>query len=444
MIQDSEKQAIRQEGQSNSGKIERKLKVFLSDWLQALNEKIDRRLVVSFLRTSMALLLHRHRNEGGWMSELGSYLVPENAEAGRKRIQKLLYSPKWDSQDLEEYLWQQGESRVLAGEQAGETMLAIWDESVIEKSESLKLEGLGPVRSSKAARLKRIKPGYFHPPGGRPVFVPGFHWLQVLVCGMKGAMVPAHARFWTNRGERASSRRTEEWQVLQEVADRFRYRVIHVFDRGFAGTPWLTHLFVAAARFVIRWPHTYRLVDEHGLEKKAWEIARGKRSWEQRMIWDARRQCQRKIGIVAFPVVDPVHFQPLWLVISRQGAGKQPWYLLSSEPADTPERAFHIILIYARRWQIEMSLRFEKAELGFESLRAFSWEVRQRLFLMMSLMHAFLLRFLAPDFAALRDYLLNRWCHRTGERSRLVQAPLYRLRFALAFFWLRFPPPLLS
>lgn len=444
MLKDSEKQAIRQQAQSNSWKIETKLHEFLSDWLRQLNEKIDRRLVVTFVCLSMALLLHRHRNEGGWMSELGSYLVPENAEAGKKRIQKLLYSPKWDSKDLEEHLWQLGEQRVQAGERAGETMLAIWDESVIEKSESLKLEGLGPVRSSKAARLKRIKPGYFNPPGGRPVFVPGFHWLQVLVCGMKGTLVPAHTRFWTSRGERASSRRAEEWQVLQECADRFGYRVIHVFDRGFAGTPWLTHLFVAAARFVIRWPHTYRLLDEQGVEKKAWEISRGKRSWEQRMIWDARRQCHRKIGIIAFPVMDPVHFQPLWLVISRQGPGKKPWYLLTSEPADTPERAFHIILIYARRWQIEMSLRFEKSELGFESLRAFSWQVRQRLFLIMTLTHAFLLRFLAPDFAALRDYLLNLWCHRTGERSRLVQAPLYRLRFALAFFWLRFPPPLLA
>lgn len=444
MLKDSEKQVRRQQAHTTSWKIEWKLLDFLGELLKELDQQIDRRLVVTFVGLSMALLLHRHRNEGGWLSKLGSYLVPENAEAGKKRIQKLLYSQKWDSQVLEEHLWQMGEQRVAAGQAAGETMLAIWDESVLEKSESLQLEGLGPVRSSKAVRLKRIKPGYFNPPGGRPVFVPGFHWLQVLVCGLKGPVVPAHTRFWTNRGERASSRRAEEWQVLQQVADRFWSRVIHVFDRGFAGTPWLTHLFVVGARFVIRWPHTYRLLDEQGVEKKAWEIARGKRSWEQRLIWDAHRRCHRKIGILAFPVYDLVHQEQLWLVISRQGPGKTPWYLLTSEPADTPERAFRIILMYARRWQIEMSLRFEKSELGFESLRAFSWEVRQRLFLILTLVHAFLLRFLSPAFDALRTYLLDVWCHRNGERSRLVQAPLYRLRFALAFFWLRFPPPLLT
>jgi hypothetical protein len=63
---------------------------------------------------------------------------------------------------------------------------------------------------------------------------------------------------------------------------------------------------------------------------------------------------------------------------------------------------------------------------------------------MLALVHAFFLRFLAPDFEDLRNYLLNVWCHRNGERSRLVQAPLYRLRFAHALFWSCFPPPLLA
>jgi hypothetical protein len=444
MNKDSEKAAAKQQADRVSGKMEQNLLGYLGDLLRELNGRIDRRLVVTFVSLSIAMLMHRHRHEGGWISQLGSYLEPMNAEAGKKRIQKLLYSRKWDSSLLEKHLWRLGEQRVAAGERTGETMLAIWDESVVEKSEALKLEGLGSVRSSKAVRLKRIKPGYFNPPGGRPIIVPGFHWLQVLICGMNGSLVPAHTRFWSNRGEQASTRRAEEWQVLQVLADRLRARVIHVFDRGFAGTPWLTSLFVAGVRFVVRWPHKYRLIDENGIEKRAWEIARGKRSWEQRMIWDARRRCQRKIGILAFAVTDPVFQQPLWLVISRQGSGKKPWYLLTSEPIYTPEQAFHIILIYARRWQIEMSLRFDKTELGFESLRAFSWEVRQRLFLILVLIHAFLLRFLAPDFDPLRNYLLNTWCHRNGERSRLVQAPLYRLRFALAFFWLRFPPPLLA
>ena len=201
--------------------------------------------------------------------------MPQNAEAGRKRIQKLVYSRKWNSDLLPELFWRRGERRVAAGEQAGETLLAIWDESVLEKPESLQLENLSPVRSSKAVRLKRIKPGYFNPPGGRPIFVPGFHWLEVLVCGLRGPVTPSQVRFWTTRGTQATTKREEEGGVLREAAQRWWDRVIHVFDRGFAGSPWLGILFVHAVRFVIRWPKDYTLIDENGQRKKAWRSPRG-------------------------------------------------------------------------------------------------------------------------------------------------------------------------
>lgn len=442
MFNGKSKRAKRQQAKRYSGRIERALLTHFHPLLSELNEQIDRRLVVTFTSLLVALIRHRHRSEGTWLSELGSYLVPENAQAGVKRIQKLLYSRRWDSGTLEDFLWQQGDQQVATNQAKGETPLVIWDESVLEKPESLQLEGLGPVRSSKAARLKRIKPGYFNPPGGRPIFVPGFHFLQVLVCGMRGGVVPAHAHWWTNRGERASSKREEERQVLWQAARRWGGQVIHVWDRGFAGSPWLGLAFIHAVRFILRWPKGYRLVDEQGVVKKAWEMGRGKRSWEQRLLWDTRRRCHRKVGIVAFPVADPVYGQPLWLVVSRQGPGKAPWYLLTSEPAHTPELAWKVILAYARRWQIEMSLRFEKSELGLESLRSFSWEVRLRLGWMLVLVHAFLLQLLSPTAAGLKQYLLEVWCHRNGERSRDIQAPLYRLRFALALLWSFFPPPL--
>lgn len=57
----------------------------------------------------------------------------------------------------------------------------LWDESVVEKPESIHSEGLCAVRSSKAKRLKRIKPGFYNPPGGRPVHVPGFEWMSLLL-----------------------------------------------------------------------------------------------------------------------------------------------------------------------------------------------------------------------------------------------------------------------
>ena len=173
---------------------------------------------------------------------------------------------------------------------------------MIEKPESIQAEGLCPVRSTKAVRLKRIKPGYFNPPGGRPVFVPGFHWLQVLVVGKKGPPILAHMRWWSTRGERKTGKREEERQVMRQIDTLWGKDVLHIWDRGFAGAPWLDIAFTYAARFVMRWPKQYKLINQDGDLRKAWEINRGKRPWEYRLLWDARRRCKRKTGIVAFEV----------------------------------------------------------------------------------------------------------------------------------------------
>ncbi len=72
---------------------------------------------------------------------------------------------KWDDR---KYLWRMGDERVKELNEQNEEAYGIWDESVLEESGSLKAQGLCAVRWTKAARLKRIKPGYFNPPTGVP------------------------------------------------------------------------------------------------------------------------------------------------------------------------------------------------------------------------------------------------------------------------------------
>ena len=391
----------------------------------------------------LVILRHRHRQQGLVLSELGGHLLPpDQAPAGTKRISNLLRSPRWAAAQLCEYLWGQADQRVGELGRAGELALAIWDESVLEKPESLHLAGLGPVRSAKAARLKRIKPGFFNPPGGRPIMVPGFHWLQVLVTGLHGPPRVAHLRWWTTRGAQASDRRTQARAVLRHTADRWGANVIHVWDRGFAGQPWLTLAYVHAVRFVLRWRKDFKLLDDQGRLRKPGELSRGRRSWEHRYLYDTRRRCRRKTGVIAFPVTDPVHHQPLWLVVSRP-KGRPPWYLLTNQPIRSPEDAWQIVFIYLRRWQVEMALRFDKCELAFESPRVQAWETQQRLLLITTLAYAFLVSLLDCSTVDIVTWLLRHWCHRTGEWQLTVKLPLYRLRLALSQLWLTHPPPLL-
>ena len=436
------KDKTKDEARQASWEVAARLKAYVEPLLRELDEALDKRLVGTFEKTLQAIITFRHSSQGLLLSELGGYITNgEQAPAGTKRLSNLLRSRKWDGAIIERFLWGQAKSRLAQLQQTGRDALLVWDDSVLEKAESIALEGLCAVRSSVAARLKRIKPGYFNPPGGKPVFVPGLNWLCVLLLGWSGPPVVVAMDWWTSRGKFASDKRNRHEQLLGRLAQAFGRQALHVFDRGFAGAPWLALAFEHRIRFLMRWPKGYQLLNADGQLLKAWQIARGKRSWQQRYIYDARRHVQRKIGFLALEVAHPDYptFN-LWLVISRQGAGRQPWYLLTNEPVFTDDDAWQLILAYARRWQIEMAYRYAKSELALESPRLWFWHNRLKLLLMATLVYAFLLSFLNPDLDALRAWLLRHFCHRTGKRSQVALTPLYRLRAALSCLWLRFEP----
>ena len=399
------------------------LQSFIGPLEQWLDRQIDRRLVRTFFLALVAIVRLRNSRSGLLLSELGAHILsPAQAPAGTKRLSNLLRSAKWSHTLLDKFLRHRAGQSLAHLEQQDELALAIWDESVLEKPESIALEGLCPVRSSKAARLKRIKPGYYNPPGGPPVFVPGLQWLTVMVAGMQGAPALAALRWWTSRGRLASHRREQTASLLLQCAQWWQRRVVHVFDRGFAGTPWLRELGGHQLRFILRWPTRYHLADDKG-ERPAWQITRGKRSQDHREIWDLHRRQYRKTGIVAVPVRHPQMDDALWLVVSRPGKGRKPWYLLTNEPIAATGDAWRVVFAYARRWQVEMCCRACKSDLAMESPRLWFWENRLKLLLMVTLVYAFLLSLLQPS--------LGPWskdCSGTGaiERESGTAKPRYR------------------
>ena len=132
----------------------------------------------------------------------------------------------------------------------------------------------------------------------------------------------------------------------------------------------------------------------------------------------------------------------LWLVVSRLGKGRQPWYLLTNQPLDTTDTAWRVGLVYVRRWQVEMCYRSCKTDRAMESPRLWFWENGLKLRLMASLVYAFLLSLLTPPLALLVQEILRNWCHRTGKRYSHLAAPLSRLRSALSSLWLTDSPSL--
>jgi hypothetical protein len=364
------------DGEQMAQGLAKELSVFLFPLLVTLDRLLDKRLVRTFLQTIQVILAHRDRVGGLRFRELGGYLLsPEQAPAGSKRLSNLVHSSNWTAKVVEDDLWQRADHQVQNGQEQGEDALAIWDSSEWEKPESVASEDLCAVRSSKAKRLTHIKPGYYNPPG-RPIFVPGMHWLGIIVMGRSAQLGPpllAVMRWWSSRGANASFRRDEEGKLLVERLLVWGRSVVHIFDQGFAGAFWLGVLLAFALRFVLRWRADYQLSDAQGNRRKAWRIAFGKRGWSERTIWDSRRAQWVRASVLALPVTHPEYRdRPMWLVVCRS-KGRTPWYLLTAEPISTDEDALRVVFAYMRRWQIELTWRFDKSELAFQSPRLWRW-----------------------------------------------------------------------
>jgi hypothetical protein len=324
--------------------------------------------------------LFRNRAHGLLLSELGGYLLsPSHAPAGTKRLSNLLRCDKWASDLVGDYLWKQAAKRQEQLQTEGKDALVLWDESVNEKPESRKVEGLCPVRSSKAKRLARSRPGF----PARPVIVNGFHWMGLLLIGMSGSPTVAFMQWFTtttrgaNEKEKIKGHNIEttdlvsvRYALLKKCWAAWQDRVLHLFDRGYASGKWIEACVEFKLRFVMRWPKRFKLLNLDGEEKHAWQLFQGKTPWDERIVWDTVQNKPRRLGILATLVEHPeLPNVALWLVCARPGDGKEPWYLLTTEPIRNVDEAFRIVLAYARRWQIEMAFRFGKSELAMESPR---------------------------------------------------------------------------
>ena len=414
---------------------------FLEPLVRELDGTVDKRPLRTLVQTVEAIVSFRDRTHGLLLSELGGYMDGLGQGGGTKRLSTLIHHTGWKAKQIETFLLWRADEQIAQWAAGGEEGLLIWDGTVLEKPESLKAEGLCAVRSSKAARLTHVKKGYYHPPGA-PIFVPGLHGIGLLLAGRanrQGPALLAALRWWTSRGPLASHEKDENCKLLRMASQRWGHRLIHVFDRGYCGKPWLGALRGFQVRFIMRWKTNYHLLDATGSKQAAWKIARGKPGLAPRTIWDAVHHRNVEGRVLFFPVTHPDFPDwPLTLVVGRR-KGEQPWYLLTNEVVTTAEEAWKVVLAYARRWHIELAFRNLKSEMAIQSLRVYDWEARLKLLGMLTLAYAFLMELMRQEGRTARDWLIDYACHRTGEHLREVELPFTRLRIALAKLWLAYP-----
>jgi hypothetical protein len=228
--------------------------------------------------------------------------------------------------------------------------LCIWDGSVLEKAESQKVEGLCSVRSSKAKRLRKLKPGLFNQLSGPPIVVRGMKWTGVVIAGLKHApTILAICMVESERLTRDHPAPSGTGVALSPKSGAWGERVLHVFDRGYASRNWLAVLQEAEARFLIRWQKGHVVWDAAEQEGKNWQLIRGQLPQERREVYDAHLYTTRQMGINVLSFRHPGYTAPLWLGVARPGGCKEAWYLVTNTLITCLDEGWWIILAYARR-----------------------------------------------------------------------------------------------
>lgn len=408
---------------------------FLRRPLQALEQRLDKRYVYTAYDLFMGILSFRDRINGLLLSELGGYIAhPSNAPAGTKRISNLLRNEDWSKEDISEELFLQTKDRLTDPQQAGKWWLMLWDDSVIEKPESWFSEGLCAVKSSKAARLTKIKKGFYTPPQNHRICVPGHEWSAAILTSRVDKPMVCSMEWWTTRGNYKEDRGNIFYTMLKKVAElvnELKVSVWNVLDRGYASLTTLERMYKCEQKFIIRWKSNQLLADIKGEIKNTYKYSLGQKNMSAKMVWDKERNQKRKVSILYRKVKHPeLPDKQLYLIIVRDKRRK-PMYLLTNVEVNTVGMAWEIFFSYMQRWDIEQSFRFGKTAMAMESPRLWFWENRLKLLMIVTLVIAFLLNLLykARDYAT---ELIKTWCPRTGKRQNNAALPLYRLRLAVS------------
>jgi hypothetical protein len=172
------------------------------------------------------------------------------------------------------------------------------------------VEGLCAVRSSKAKRLRKLKPGLYNQLSGPPIVVRGLEWTAVMLAGLTQAPTVVAMKWWSRKGKHATTHRQVEQALLCRLAGAWGERVLHIFDGGYASRTWLAALQEAEVRFLIRWHKGHVVWDAVGQERKIWQLIRGKRPQERREVSAARFHTTRLLGINVLSFRHPGYAAP--------------------------------------------------------------------------------------------------------------------------------------
>ena len=365
------------------------------------------------------------------LTELGTLLSgSDHGNAGVKRIGNLLRSENGSSTIIADFLKSITHNRIENMRSKNVRPLLIWDRSVLEKQESMRLEGLSPVISSKAKRLSRIKPGYYNSPVKGFINVPGFKVEAAVLTALSEGTSLFECNVYSLTGLYKEWWSNFMWYGFENMNNHSNNDVFHVFDSGYANTTLLEFSERFNEKFLVRWISNKHLIDAKG-KRLTHHISRGMKNKSFKVTYDKERKRNAGKLITWKKIRHPeMGNQEYTLSVVREKNRKgSPIYLLTNLDIKTKQQAWEMLCSYMKRWEVEQMFRCCKAEIGMQSIRVQTWESRLKLFGIALLIYEFLKEIIQKR----RHYverLINIYAPLFGLKRSNV--PFYRLRKAFA------------
>lgn len=404
---------------------------FLYPLLEELSLSLDSRLVKTFEELFLCILENTNSTKSLLLTELGTLLSGNtHGNAGVKRIGNLIRSENWNSSIIADFLKSKNLERINTMRSKKVRPLLIWDGSVLEKHESMRLEGLSPVISSKAKRLTRIKPGYYNSPVKGFINVPGFKVEAAVLTALSEAASLFEFNIYSRQGLFKEWWSNFMWYGFENMDKHSNNDVLHVFDRGYANTTLLEFAERFNQQFLVRWISNKHLIDDKG-KRLTHHISRGMKNKSFKVTYDKERKRNAGKLITWKTVRHPEMGEQEYtlIVVREKNRAGSPIYLLTNLEIKTKNQAWEMLFSYMKRWEVEQMFRCCKAEIGMQSIRVQTWESRLKLIGIALLIYEFIMEIIQKR----RHYverLINIYAPLFGLKRSKV--PFYRLRKAFA------------
>ncbi len=323
---------------SSLRRIEKSIQNNMNPILKRLSTRVDKRTVRNIKKTSIGIINARSTR----ISEIAfkSKKTCKRLISDAKRTYRLLDSPTWDKDDLEQ-------ERLISTKLLidNDTPIAI-DHSHIPHRSSKKIEGVCLMRASDKG------------------FIPAHAWIQAVAKLKNRRIVPLNNLVFSYMSKNFKSINNTTIEFLDNLYRHIDGKGIWLLDRGFGSKHIINKLLDLKVKFIVRLQKN-RAVFING-EKHILKSLLPESTYPYKLKIKMKRKSQLLSFNYAKVRLTDIK-EEMWIVYTKS-ISQESYIILTNCPIKDESDALEAIKTYRHRWSVEDFFRSMKQELGIEKM----------------------------------------------------------------------------